>query len=169
MNLKNIRLNEKLLKKNKEGLVIVFGSQVSGRMRPGSDIDVGIVFEDERIKSEMSVSAIIITNMKQNVLVVPNSAIKSLPSRQAGQTGTSYVESFDFPLAPPTDGFIGSTSTIAPNKIPVEIGLTNDSKSEIISGIKEGDEIVIRTILPTTKTTAAAPSLFGNTGGNKGK
>lgn len=117
--------------------------------------------QDERIKPEMSVSAAIITDMKQDVLVVPNSAIKS-------QTGTSYVESFDAPLTPPTDGLIGSISKIAPNKIPVEVGLTNDSESEIISGIKEGDEIVTRTILPTTATTTTAPSLFGSTtGGNR--
>jgi len=117
--------------------------------------------QDERIKPEMSVSATIITDMKQDVLVVPNSAIKS-------QAGTSYVESFDKPLTPPTNGLIGSISTISPKKIPVEVGLTNDSESEIISGIKEGDVIVTRTILPTTGATTAAPSLFGGTGGNRG-
>ncbi|MFA6257571.1 MAG: HlyD family efflux transporter periplasmic adaptor subunit [Candidatus Paceibacterota bacterium] len=126
--------------------------------------------QDERIKSEMSVSASIITDMKQNVLVVPNSAIKSLPANsRVGQVGRNYVESFDTPLALPTDRSIGYISKIKPNKIPVEVGLTNDSDSEIISGIKEGDEIVIRTILPTTATPATtAPSLFGGTGGNRG-
>lgn len=52
MNLKNIKLNKKILKKNKVGLVIVFGSQVLGGTHPGSDIDIGIVFEDEKIKVE---------------------------------------------------------------------------------------------------------------------
>lgn len=52
MNLKNIKLNEKLLKKNQVGLVILFGSRISGGAHPGSDIDIGIVFEDEKIKSE---------------------------------------------------------------------------------------------------------------------
>ncbi|MBU4339046.1 nucleotidyltransferase domain-containing protein [Patescibacteria group bacterium] len=50
MNLKNIKLNKKILKKNKVGLVIIFGSRVSGRAHTGSDIDIGIVFEDEKIK-----------------------------------------------------------------------------------------------------------------------
>ena len=115
--------------------------------------------EDSRVKPGMSVSAAIITDIKQDVLVVPNSAVKS-------QAGASYMEMFDTPLPAPTDGSIGSLSKIAPNKISVEVGLSNDSQSEIISGIKEGDEVVTRTIVPTT-TTASAPSLFGNTGGNR--
>ncbi|MBU3965614.1 nucleotidyltransferase domain-containing protein [Patescibacteria group bacterium] len=52
MNLKNLKLNRKLLKKNKVGLVIIFGSRVFGRAHPGSDIDIGIVFEDEKIKAK---------------------------------------------------------------------------------------------------------------------
>ncbi|MFH1049002.1 MAG: nucleotidyltransferase domain-containing protein [Patescibacteria group bacterium] len=52
MNLKNIKLNKKLLKKNKVGLVIVFGSQVSGGTHQGSDIDIGVIFENEKIKME---------------------------------------------------------------------------------------------------------------------
>lgn len=118
--------------------------------------------EDERVKPGMSVSSAIVTDVKQNVLVVPNSAVKSLPSRQAGQAGTSYIEMFDAPLAPPTDGLIGSLSKITPNKIPVEVGLFNDSQTEIISGIKEGDEIVTRTIVATTATTTTTPSIFGS-------
>ena len=118
--------------------------------------------QDERVKPAMSVSAAIITDIKQDVLVVANSAIKS-------QGGISYIENFDAPLAPPIAGAIGSIAKIMPNKIPVEVGLSNDSQSEIISGIKEGDEIVTRTILPTTTTTAIAPSIFGTPAtGNRG-
>ena len=115
--------------------------------------------QDERIKPGMSVSAAIITDMKEGVLVMPNSAIKS-------QGGISYIENFDTPLAPPIAGVIGSISKITPNKIPVEIGLSNDSQSEIISGIKEEDEIVIRTILGAVAKTTA-PSIFGSSTGNK--
>jgi multidrug efflux pump subunit AcrA (membrane-fusion protein) len=111
----------------------------------------------------MSVTAAIITDIKQDVLVVPNSAVKS----QGGESGTSYVESFDAPLPAPSDGLIGSISKNIPNKIPIEVGLSNDSQTEVASGLKEGDEIITRTILPTSgNTTAAAPSLFG--GGNRG-
>jgi len=117
--------------------------------------------QDEKIKPGMSVSGNIITDTKQDVLIAPNSAIKS-------QAGKSYVENFDMPLAPFATETIGFTTKITPNKIPVEIGLSNDSRSEIISGVNEGDEIIIRTILPTT-TTTTAPSIFGaGAGGNRG-
>ncbi|MDO8659138.1 MAG: HlyD family efflux transporter periplasmic adaptor subunit [Candidatus Parcubacteria bacterium] len=123
--------------------------------------------QDDRVKPAMSVSAAIITDIKQDVLAVPNSAIKSLPANsREGQAGKSYVEMFDTSLSEPIDGLIGSISKITPKRIPVEIGLTNDTQSEIISGLKDGDEIIARTILPTA-TTTATPSLFGNTGGSR--
>jgi HlyD family secretion protein len=123
------------------------------------DVKINFDTQDERVKPSMSVSAAIITDIKQDVLTVPNSAIKST-------NGQSYVESFGGPLPPPTDGLLGSISKVAPNKIPVEVGLSNDSETEITSGINEGDEIVTRTILPSsTVPAAAAPSLFGSGGG----
>ncbi len=126
------------------------------------DIKINFDTQDDRVKPGMSVSAAIITDIKQDVLTVPNSAVKST-------NGQSYVESFGAPLPPPTDGLLGSISKIPPNKIPVEVGLTNDSETEIISGINEGDEIVTRTILPSATTpAAAAPSLFGGAGGARG-
>lgn len=97
--------------------------------------------QDERVKPAMSVSAAIITDTKQDTLVVPNSAVKS-------QAGTNYIEML-------------SILKNRPTKIKVKIGLSNDTQTEIISGIKEGDEIIARTILPTAAKTAAAPSLFG--------
>ncbi len=125
-------------------------------------VKVSFDTQDNRIKPAMSVSAAIITDIKQDVLVVPNSAVKS-------QNGSSYVEKFNTPLTPPTDGGVGSISKIIPNKIPVEVGIANDSQSEIISGLKEGDEIITRTILPTTAKTTTAPSIFGSPAtGNRG-
>ena len=110
--------------------------------------------QDDRIKPGMSVSAEIITDEKQDILVIPNSAIKSLPANSgAGQVGKNYVEML-------------TESSVIPSKIFVEVGLENDSRSEIISGIKEGDEIIVRTILPSAGAPAAsAPSIFGGTGG----
>jgi len=131
-------------------------------------IKVSFDVQDERIKTGMSVSGAIITDKKQNVLVLPNSAIKSL-SAQTGQVDQSYVENFDTSLVfPPVGKSIGAVSKMIPNKIPVEVGLVGDSYSEIISGIKEEDEIIIRTILPTT-TSPSAPSIFGSPAtGNRG-
>lgn len=52
-----MELTPKLLKKNKVGLVILFGSKVLKTTHPGSDIDIGVVFENEnlRVKSPVNV------------------------------------------------------------------------------------------------------------------
>lgn len=112
------------------------------------NVKISFDTQDERVKTAMSISAEIVTNTKQNVLVIPNSAVKS-------QAGKSYVEMFN-------------NSLINPNKVTVKVGLTNDSESEIISGIKEGDEIVTRVVLPNAPKTTA-PNIFGSTGGNRAR
>lgn len=127
------------------------------------DYDVKITLDtyDARIKPGMSVSAAIITNVKQNVLAVPNSAVKTAQ-------GESYVQMFDTPLAPPLPGVQGSPSSVPPREQPVTVGISNDTSTEIISGLNEGDEIITRTIAPTATASAAAPSILGSTGARGG-
>jgi HlyD family secretion protein len=130
-------------------------------------VEIGLDTDDQRIKPGMSVSASIITDVKQDTLLVPNSAVKS-------SNGSYYVEMFSTPListSSTTPSLQGTPSKIAPNKITIEVGISNDSDTEIISGVKEGDQVVTKTINPSTTTTSSqTPSLFGNmrTGGNSG-
>jgi multidrug efflux pump subunit AcrA (membrane-fusion protein) len=105
----------------------------------------------------MSVSASIITNNKQNIIVVPNSAIKS-------NGGVKYVELFSSSIAT-------TSITVAVNEIPVkqqvETGLSNDTETEIVSGLIVGDRIATKTSKSNAVTTApkaASPSLFGGGG-----
>ena len=101
--------------------------------------------QDERVKPGMSVSAAIITDVKTDVIIVPNSAVKS-------QGDAHYVE-------------MGVSSTIPPRQQTVEVGISNDSSTEIVSGLKEGDQVVTRTVLAqAAKPAATAPSLFGSGG-----
>lgn len=96
--------------------------------------------QDERIKPGMSLSASIITDSKINVVIVPNSAIKS-------QGNSTYVE------------IMGSDDT-APTRQQVEIGLNNDTMTEIISGISAGQQVVTQTI------NGGGSSGSGQSGGN---
>lgn len=89
------------------------------------NVTIGFDSIDPRIKPEMSVSASIITGVKQDVVVVPLSAIKT-------QNGNSYVE------------ILNSGDT--PQQSNVEIGVSNDTESEIVSGVKAGDKVVTQTI-----------------------
>jgi HlyD family secretion protein len=122
-------------------------------------VKIGFDTQDDRVKPGMSVSAAIITDIKQDVLTVPSSAVKT-------QGNANYVEMFDTPL-PQTAGTQGSLSAVPPRQQNVAVGLSSDTDTEIVSGLKEGDEVVSRTITAKTTTTATAPSLFGG-GGTRG-
>jgi len=125
-------------------------------------VKIGFDTQDERVKPGMSVSASIITDTKLDVLIVPNGAIKT-------QGNAHFVEMLD-PSITPTQGNAGITSAIAPRQLSVEVGLTNDTSTEILSGLTEGEIIVVRTITASTKTSTAtqAPSLIGGGGGGRG-
>jgi HlyD family secretion protein len=60
-----------------------------------------------------------------------------------------------------------TTATV--HAVPVAVGISNDTSTEILSGLNEGDTIVTRTIKGTTSTTAASTaqtgSIFGIGGG----
>ncbi len=92
--------------------------------------------QDDRVKPGMSVSANIITNVKQDTLIASNSAIKT-------QNGQSYVQILQ-------NG--------KPVNQQVQTGLANDSETEIISGVSEGQEVITQTINSgaTTSTTGAS-------------
>ncbi len=123
------------------------------------NVTINLDVDDARVKPGMSVSATVITNTSQDVLVVPNSAIKT-------SNGTNYVEVFSSPLASPVTGVQGSISIVLPIKTDVQIGLANDTSTEIISGLKEGDIIVTKTITSTTtKSTTSTPSILNAVSG----
>ncbi len=105
------------------------------------------------IKPGMSVSAAVITDVRPDVLLIPNSALKA-----AGQD--SYVEILPMLAAvDSTSASAGVTSAVPPSRQPVEIGVSNDTFTQIISGLKEGDQVVSRTI--ASSTAAAAPATGG--------
>src|SRR3989344_5881977 len=111
---------------------------------------------DDRIKPGMSVSAAIITEAKPNILLVPNSAVKS-------QNRMSYVEIVDgddksLALTANVSGTILNNS---PRRQQIEIGTASDEFTEITSGLNEGDVIVTRTIQPTAAQTAQTQQQSG--------
>ncbi|MDO8520988.1 MAG: HlyD family efflux transporter periplasmic adaptor subunit, partial [bacterium] len=127
-------------------------------------LKIGFDTNDDRVKSGMSVSAAIITDIKQDVIAVPASAVKSL--------GNTYsVQVIDVPGLPVVFGQTvpqqGVLLPSTPREVAVEIGLSNDILTEIISGLQEGETVVTRTVTPSTGATTQAPSLFGGGGGGR--
>lgn len=108
---------------------------------------VTIAFDtmDDRIRPGMTVSAAIVTDLSQDTLFVPSSAVKSSSSG-------SYVE-------------VMKSGATTPTQVSVQTGISSDTETAILSGLTEGDSVVTRTNTQTTSTqTTQAPSLFGSGG-----
>ena len=122
-------------------------------------VKIGFDSQDERIKSGMTVNASVQTDVRQDVLVISSSGVKTL-------NGISYVQVFN-PALPETGGNQGVVSNIAPQQVEVTIGISDDTNVEILSGLEEGQQIVTRTVSgsATSNTTPATNARSGGFGG----
>ncbi|MCX6702754.1 MAG: HlyD family efflux transporter periplasmic adaptor subunit [Candidatus Wolfebacteria bacterium] len=98
-------------------------------------IKVALDVPNDQIKPGMSDSVAVITNVKEDTLVVSNSAVST-------KQGISTVQVMG------TDG--------KPKAIEVVTGISNDAMTEILSGLNEGDGIVTQTITNSTTKTATS-------------
>ena len=107
---------------------------------------VVIQFDTEapEILPNMAATASIILETKDNVLLIPSSAIQ----RQGNQNVVRIMK--------------GKKE----QTITVEIGLISDTQTEILSGLSEGDEVVISTVTPSGGQQGGG-SVFG--GGGAGR
>jgi len=125
------------------------------------NVKISFDTQDDRVKPGMSTTAAIITNVSQNIIVIASSAVKT-------QNNQNYVEIFDTALSGAEIGVQGSVSSVVPNKVTVGVGISDDTQTEITSGLKEGDIVVTKTIIGTTSTatkTTSTKSILGNMGG----
>jgi len=105
------------------------------------NVTIGFDTLDSKIRPEMSVSASIITDVKQDVIMVSSGAVK-------GQNGSSYVQVL-----------VGGL----PQNKTVKVGSSNNTETEIISGISAGDDVVTQTI--TSGASSATTATTSNKGG----
>lgn len=96
--------------------------------------------QDKRVKPGMSLSANIITEAKQNTLLVPNQAVK------IDKTSRRYVELLKNNI---------------PVQQPVEIGLSNDTTTEILEGLKEGDIVITQAITSNSTSNQSQQNTKG--------
>jgi len=121
-------------------------------------VEIAFDDNDDRVKPGMTTNANIITDVKTDVLIVPGSAVKT-------QNGSSYIETMSGPYSD-AEASAGVSSSIAPTKVIVETGLSNDSVTEIRSGITEESFVVVKTV-STGGQSALAPSILSGIGGTR--
>jgi macrolide-specific efflux system membrane fusion protein len=100
----------------------------------------------ENMYSNMTVNATIITNVKDNAILIPSGAIVT-----GTDTQTVQVQK---------NGQITS--------VTVEIGGSNDTQTEILTGIQEGDTIVTSATSSISQTQTTTTSPFSGFGGFSG-
>jgi macrolide-specific efflux system membrane fusion protein len=98
------------------------------------------------IYPNMAVDASIITTVKDNVILVPNAAVQT---STGGQTTVRIMKN-------------GQVSTV-----DVTVGASNDTQTEIVSGIAAGDTVVT-SITTTGSATTTSTSPFSSFGGGGG-
>ena len=99
----------------------------------------------------MSVSVSIVTEVKADVLTIANSAVKSVGDQY-------YVETLDSTSTTKagSDGLI--TTGVTPKRVFIQTGVSNETLTEIIEGLKEGDSVIVQTIKASSTKTSATQS-----------
>lgn len=147
--LPNVMLTGKISKLDTIGTVtqnvVSYGAEIELDQQP------------EGLKPGMSASADIVIAEKMGVIVVPNAALTT----DDGKTTVTVIDSGTRVRTTGSAGIEGSTP-VAGEKREVVIGLSNDTQTEIVSGLSEG------TMIEFPESTAANTSSSGNTPSGQG-
>ncbi|GIW66601.1 MAG: hypothetical protein KatS3mg095_0499 [Candidatus Parcubacteria bacterium] len=106
-----------------------------------------------QVKIGMTANAEIITKIKRDILVVPNSVIKSMNDR-------NYIE-----IPDEKEGIRQLTKrpvklTYPLKKVFIKTGLSDNNKTEILEGLREGDVIVVKKIDNSNNNNRQSQGLF---------
>ncbi|MCS7201096.1 MAG: efflux RND transporter periplasmic adaptor subunit [Patescibacteria group bacterium] len=107
---------------------------------------VKIIFDNsqEQIKTGMTVNADIIIKERKNVLVIPQSAVRLTNGEQFVEVVKEKNLIENHLTTRPRDGvyIIKSKSKLNIDKRSVKLGLSDESKIEVVSGLNEGEWVV---------------------------
>jgi RND family efflux transporter MFP subunit len=127
------------------------------------NVKVSFDSTNAEIRPGMSANVEIVSASKDQVIVVPSSAVKTV-------RGKSYVEVTTEVQSSNSQRPVSMVLTKTPEQREVTVGLVNDTMSEITSGLEVGEMIVSQTNSTTATTATAMPTqgggaLFGGGGG----
>ena len=115
------------------------------------NVTISFDVQDKRLTPGMTASASIVTQVRTNVLLVPNAAVKT------DSSGGSYVQVLDTPNGTPRD-------------VTVTVGAAGDSNTEIVSGLTGTENVVTQTITAgaTSASSRSGLSVLGGSAGRAG-
>ena len=151
--------------------------------------------DNPSIKAGMSINANIITSEVDNVVIVPNGAVKTIngmsyvqvPANGSTTSGTSIGSGRTFGSSTRMRGSMASSTMASTTRVrmnagtgtysagvttvtevvnkPVQIGLSDNTNTQIVSGINAGDLVVTQTITGTSAKTTGSASILSTLGG----
>lgn len=149
-------------------------------------VKVAFATGDVRILPNMSVSVDIITDSKDNVLYVPSQAVKqdaqgyyveedassatstlnfASSTRMFNNASSTNASSTRFRNGTSSRVRNGASSTatsateVVLKRVPVIIGMQNDTQTEIVSGLSEGERVVTKKTTTTSTGATTAPTI----------
>ncbi|MGH9915774.1 MAG: efflux RND transporter periplasmic adaptor subunit, partial [Pyrinomonadaceae bacterium] len=90
------------------------------------EVRVSIQNSDGELKANMTANAEIVLEEKKDILLIPENSILYDKDRRT---------SIEMP---------DSTQASGKRKVPIEIGISNGVKTELVQGLKEGQEVVLQ-------------------------
>jgi HlyD family secretion protein len=90
----------------------------------GFEVRVAITDADKILRSKMSANAEIIVEEKKNILIIPESAIVYDRERK------TFAEIYD------------PSHKEMKRRVPIEVGISNGTQTELLSGVNEGDKVL---------------------------
>jgi multidrug efflux pump subunit AcrA (membrane-fusion protein) len=116
------------------------GTSNSGVVTYG--VTIAFDLQNPQLSPGMTAVASIITNVVSDTVLVPNAAVKTDTS------GGKYVQVLADPAGQPQD-------------VNVTVGASNDSQTQITSGLKSGEPVVVQTVSPNSATGSSSSSRSG--------
>lgn len=126
----------------------VLSVDTTGKISSGVTSYSAIILVDPtelKLYPNMAVTAQILDKVEDNVLLVPSSAIQTTN----GEASVRIMKNGKL------------------TQVPVEVGDANETQTVIISGLNEGDEVVIGMVSNQGTSSNRTGSVFGSLGGNR--
>ncbi len=130
--------------------------------------DLAVDNSDLALRPGMTATASIVTREARGVLLVPSSAFRFSPAQTASRRSFSLRDLFSprigrFGARDNGNGTAGEQGTRTlwvlrdgqPHRVQVKTGDTDGERSEILSGLSEGDQVITGTANPNAKAASA--------------
>jgi HlyD family secretion protein len=126
------------------------------------DVVIQVPNRDFKLMPGMTANVSIIITTRENVLRVPNAALRFKPERPAGSASADKSASGAVEKKGPAKPAVWILEDGQPKRVTITLGITDGTETEIVSGdLQDGQEIIVETIKKKATTSSpAGPRMF---------